>query len=308
MKLYKPVVDLYRGTGVSGGVISSLVSTTVDNIYDDWDVLTSYTTGDYVVYGFLYYVALQDSTGENPETATSYWTAIGYSNRYSMFSGATTTSTIQSGDDFIVEISGENVNAISFFRLSASSVNITMTHPTLGEVYNREFDVRLNTLGINDYYDYFFLPYPDIEDETDTLTVLDIPPYPTATIEITITAPEGEDAYLGLLTYGTIREFGTVDYGTSFSINDYSTKETNSYGDTTIVERPYTDQLDFDITIYSTQTSFVKSLLSAYRATPITIIGNDDDTATHIYGFIDDFEVTYSDYSTSDMTLTIEGL
>lgn len=306
MKIIAPVVDLYRNIGVSGGTIPSLISTTVDNIYDDWDSGTSYLTGDRVVYGFLIYQADQDNSNQQPDVAGSvYWTALGYSNKYAMFNGATTSPTVQSGTDFVVEISAQDVNAISFFRVSGGSINIVMTHPTLGEVYNKTYDVRLNTMGIFDYYEYFFKTFPATT-ATTNLSVLDLPPYPTATIAITFSSPS--DMSVGLMTYGTIEEIATVDWGTSISINDFSTKETNDFGDTTIVERPYTDQIEFNMTVERVKTSNLKSIFSTNRATPITVIGKDDEEGTHIYGFIDDFEITYSDFSTSDVTLTIEGL
>lgn len=307
MKIIKPIVDLYRNIGMSGNTIPSLISTTVDNEYDDWNPSTGYIAGDIVNFGFLKYTAVQDSTNEQPDTpASTFWSALGYSNKYAMFNGATTSPTVQDGSDFVVEVSGNGVNAMSFFRLNADSIRIEMIHPTLGTVYDKTYEIRLNTIGVVDYYEYFFLPYADFGGIGTTLVVTDIPPFLTTTIRVTLSSIS--DVSVGLMSYGMLTEIATVDYGTSLSINDYSTKETNDFSDTVIVERPFTDKVEFDFTVPRSKVFSMKRILAEYRAIPITVVGVEEEEGTIIYGFIDDFDITYTDFSTADGTLTIEGL
>lgn len=50
----------------------AVISATVP---DAWDSLNAYVIGDYATYNSVVYYAIQDGTGQQPDTATDYWTA-----------------------------------------------------------------------------------------------------------------------------------------------------------------------------------------------------------------------------------------
>lgn len=306
MRVAKPVMDISKGAGVVGNTLPALLSSTVVNTVPDWNATTAYTTGQEVVYGFYVWIAASPSTGEIPsDSNTANWTKKRASNYYAMFDGTTNNRTIYDGTNFVVEISAQGVNSLGFFSVYATSINVLMTDPIAGVVYNETLALNINSEGVTDGYTYFFLPIPE-EGTTVDRVLLNLPPYPSSTIQITFNA--GNDAYIGMLAAGTTRDLGMANFGTSVSINDFSTKETNQFGDATVVERIFTKNVDYDVTMRTGLVETAQSLLSSYRATPCMWIGDENRGSTIVYGFIDDFDLVLSNWTTSSLSLKIEGL
>lgn len=306
MRVSRPVMDLSKGTGVVGSTLPALLSTTVVNTVADWNSGTAYSIGDEAVYGFYVWIAASANTNEIPsETNTANWTKKRASNIYAMFDGTTNNRTIYDGTNFTVEISASGVNSLGFFSVYASSIDVTMTDPTAGVVYDETLQTNINSEGVIDGWTYFFLPIPE-EGTTVDRAVLYLPPYPSATIAITFNS--ATNAYIGMLVAGTARDLGIANFGTSVSINDFSTKETNIYGDATVVQRVFTKNVDYDVTVPTGNVEATQSLLANYRATPCMWVGDENRGSSIVYGFIDDFDLVYSNWTTSALSLKIEGL
>lgn len=300
-------VDLYRSIGVTADVITSLISTDVENVYDDWDISTAYVFGDIVVWGLKQWTAAQDGTGIEPpsgDKSSLYWTFTGYANKYRMFDGSTTSQTEQDGG-FTVTISANNVNSISFFRLRADSVEITMTSPVSGVVYSETFDTNLNTQYVTNEWEYCFLPFAD-DEATRDFSIIDLPPFYDAEIEVKFNSLT--TAKVGMMSYGTVRDIGWCDMGTSSTFTDYSMKEDNDYGDVTIVERAYASEVDFQITLPRELGKTFLNIITSNRATPSVYIGDIDLEETLIYGFPSDYTSVISNLETTTGQLTITGL
>lgn len=306
MRVAKPVMDLSKGTGVVANTLPALISSTVVNTVSDWVVSTPYTTGEEVVYGFYVWIAVQASTGEVPsESNTANWFKKRASNYYAMFDGTTNNRSVADGSNFVVTISANNVTSLGFFSVYATEISVVMTDPLAGVVYNETLNTDINSEGVIDGWTYFFLPFPDDSTTVDRV-LLDLPPYYSSEIEITLTS--NTDAQIGMLVAGTTRDLGVANFGTSVSINDYSTKEKNIYGDFTVVDRIFTKNVDYDVTVNTRAVESTQNLIAAYRATPCMWIGDETRGSTIIYGFLDDFSLVLSNPTVSNLSLKIEGL
>lgn len=74
----KATIFVHRITESDGTITEYTYETTEEvDLAPVWSSANSYVTGDYVTYNGAVYIALQNSTNQNPSTQTSYWDALG---------------------------------------------------------------------------------------------------------------------------------------------------------------------------------------------------------------------------------------
>jgi hypothetical protein len=120
-------------------------------------------------------------------------------------------------------------------------------------------------------------------------------------------AHSGEDHAFGI---NAIREIARKIEALE-SITDYSRKETDTFGTTSLLQRSYAKRSQQRIVMDTDDLRRVQALLSGLRATPAAWIG-DDDTARFaplaIFGWFRSFSIDIPGPVTSYCTLEIEGL
>lgn len=244
--------------------------------------------------------------GNQPEdddpVSPEFWARKSATNRWAMFSDQLSDQTTQT-TSFEVELTpGTLVNAISFFNLEATMVQVVMNDPVDGEVYNRTVNL-VDGAGVNNWYEWYF------ESITlqDTLSLLDLPPFIDAVITVTVTNTGGT-AKLGLLTIGAQKELGLTDYSTGVGILDFSRKETDTFGNPIIVPRNFSKRGSYIVTVDTSFVNVVQNILADLRTTPATYIGEVGFPSTIIYGYYRDFNTVLSNPSKSLLTIEIEGL
>jgi len=290
---------------------SNLTSTNVpETDYAEYAPTTTYVEGDtIIVIGTVHkvYESLQAAnTGNYPPDNTSgttpYWLEIGATNAWKMFDTQVSTPTTQA-ESIAVEVTvGKVINSIVLLELSAGLVEITLTDPTDGIVYN-ETVVMASDSGIKDWYSYFYEP---IIRDSD-LVKMDIPAYPSAVVKVELFDPGG-DAQCGMMVVGNFKRLGKTKWQPQISIIDYSRKETDIFGNPTLVVRKAAKLLSADIFMETSYANEVRRVLTEYRATPAVWVGHEDFSSTIIYGFYRSFSLVLSNLSVSDCTLEIEGL
>lgn len=300
MRIIRPVT-------ITDTVLSS--SDIPENDYAEYNPATAYVQGDRVIVTDVgihrIYEALTSTTGQYPPDNstgdTPAWLDLGATNRWKMFDGKTSTLTTTADSDIVVTLSpGTVVDSLSLFSLNATSVQVVMTDPVDGIVYDKTISL-IGDSGINNWYMYFFEPI----DYTTDIALLDMPAYATADITITIT---GTNASCGLLVLGLQYEIGDTVWGTGVGITDYSRKEVDAFGNFTVVQRRFSKRTDYDITIDTPRVGNVQRILAQYRTTPVVWVGNPDFPETVLYGYYRDFDIVLSNVSVSDCSLTVEGL
>lgn len=285
---------------------SNLTSSNVTITETAWTAGT-YTTGTQRYVGTtLYEVIASPSTTDNPTVgvtlATPTWKVVGAINRYKMFDSIISSQTTRTGTIVVTVTPGAIVNAVAFFGLSGNTINVTMSDPTEGTVYNETKTLQDNTL-IADWYAYFFEAiYP----KSDAVFA-DLPSYLNASITVTIDAGAGTAA-CGEMVMGRQRTLGVSNFGTSVSIQDYSRKSTDDYGNVIIEERAFTKRADYDVTVETSRVATVQKTLADIRTTPTVFIGEEDRPETVVYGFYRSFNIVLSTPTLSDCSIEVEGL
>jgi hypothetical protein len=301
MQLIKPVT-------VTDSVLSS--SNVPETDYAAWNSGTAYVVGDKVISTVTHriYEALINNTNVDPTgTATdpATWLNIGATNRWKAFDQKISDPVTQATSiEYTLTDPTSNVTAVTLFGLKGASANVTVTDATDGEVYNRTISL-LDNRNIVDWFTYFF----EEQVQREQAQFLDLPPYLGSDIDVTVTANTAEDAELGQLVLGLLSNIGVTSYGTSISIEDYSRKEADAFGNFVVVERDFAQLADFDVQFETQNARKIQRTLADFRATPIVYIGSDDTSyGTTIYGFYRRFDLTLEGPSLSFGAIEVEGL
>ena len=299
-------MDIIRPVVVTDAVLDS--SNVPENDYAEWNVATAYTVGNRVILLSTHriYEAVGSSTGVNPATDDgTNWLNIGATNRWKAFDQKISDPVTQLDSiSYTLTDDTSTPTGVALFGLKGVSATVTVTDAVEGEVYNQTNSL-LDSDEIFDWFSYFF------EEITYVSTTLftGIPPYRGSTVSVTVTEDTGETAQLGQLVFGSLTELGVTTYGTAISIQDFSRKETDAFGNFIVVERAFANLVDFDVRLPTQTAGRVRRILAEYRATPIVYIGNEDSSfGTVVYGFYRNFDITLDTPSLSFAAIEVEGL
>ena len=299
-------MDIIRPVVVTDAVLDS--SNVPENDYAEWDVATAYTVGNRVILLSTHriYEAVGSSTGVNPATDDgTNWLNIGATNRWKAFDQKISDPVTQLNSiSYTLTDDNSTPTAVALFGLKGVTATVTVTDDTEGEVYSQTNSL-LDSDEIFDWFSYFF------EEITYVSTTLftGIPPYRGATVSVTVTEDTGETAQLGQLVFGSLTELGVTTYGTAISIQDFSRKETDAFGNFIVVERAFSNLVDFDVRLPTQTAGRVRRILAEYRATPIVYVGNENSSfGTIVYGFYRNFDITLDTPSLSFAAIEVEGL
>jgi hypothetical protein len=266
----------------------------------------TYTLGTKRIYDHHVYEVIVDSTTDRPDigaaAATPTWLDLGATNRFKRFDQIISTQTIYTGEVDVDIVPAAVVNSAAFFGLLGSSITLTMTDPIDGVVYTETRNLQDNTLII-DWYPYFFEEIAYLPD----IVFLNLPAYGSATLTAFIDGGAG-DAKVGEVVIGKQRSLGVTNFGSSVSIQDYSIKSTDEFGNTIIVQRAYSKRADYDVTVETSAVAAVQKALADIRTTPTVFVGDENRPETVVYGFYKQFNIVLSTPSISDCSIEVEGL
>lgn len=273
-----------------------------------WSAATTYTAAAKAIYKHRIWESLQGTNlNKVPDAATSaaWWLDTGPTNRWAMFDGQTSTATTATGSLNSTVAPGIAVNGAALIGVTGiSSAKVEMFNgPTLVFTQTKTVD---NTF-ISNWYEYFFEPY-DVQTE---LVFGPMPPYASATVKMTLTGSTGGTTVgCAAFSVGNVVEIGTVQAGAGAGIVDYSRKETDAFGTTTLVRRAFAKRSNYQMIVDNAQLRRVFSTLAELRATPAVWIGSDDYRLSPlvVYGFYKDFSISVAYPTFSTCSLEIEGL
>jgi len=285
---------------------SNLDSTNVsEDEYSLWVIGTTYAEGDIVIMTtgvHRLYESLQDSnTGNNPSSTSGFWLDIGATNAWSMFDESVGNATSNS-DTIEVEITPGRINSLALLEISANNITIVLNDPSAGDVYDETIDM-VSDSGITDWYAYYFEP---IVHKTD-LVITDLPMFGDASLTVTIDYT-GSTAECGKMVVGIYKDLGETQYGLQSGIMDYSRKETDDYGNTSVTLRRYAKTAQVDLFIMNSNIDATQQVLTELRSTPAVWVGSNDYSLSIIYGFYLDFNIVIEGPNHSECNLEIEGL
>ena len=281
---------------------------TYSNITEDehptWLSGTSYKALDRVIYQHKIYERVITGAGTTPPNLDLVnWMFISATNKYRMFDNILYSVSSRVGGIHFTLTPSQVVESITLLNLNAYSVRVVVTDPSFGVVYDQT-KLLTSVSDVVDYYTYFISP---IVAKQNTAIFTDLPISPTGTIDVYIESG-GALVSVGEVVYGVKKTVGRTNYGTSIGIKSYSRKETDEFGNITVVKRKNSKYCEYDIDIDNYMLSDVQRFFSDIDSVPCVFIGNDGMEELIVFGFYSDFKATISYPTHSKCTLRVEGL
>jgi hypothetical protein len=278
-----------------------VASTVAENDAPAWAVGTTYAAGAVVMYSHRLWKSLQDSnTGHTPGVSVAWWVATGPTNRWAMFDRAVGTQSVGPATVVVVLAPGE-FDTLALLETQAAAATVALV--TNGQtVYTKTRSFENAGDAIDDWYEYFFAPVG----RAKSLVFENIPRYAAATVYITL-AHESE-VRCGVMALGTAFPVGEVLAKPSLTFTDYSRKETNDFGVTDIVERPFAKRNSLQVKIPTSSLDALMDKLSSVRAKPSVYLADAPLDWLRIYGLCRRAEATVEYVDFSYVSMDIEGL
>ncbi len=283
---------------------AALISSTIDETeHAAWAAGTTYAAAARVIAGHRIYESVQaDNLGHDPATdaTATWWVDVGPTNRWAMFDASVGTVSQIAGTLTVVLEPGM-ISALALLDIAGAAVQVSMTSG--GEtVYDKTFDIA-DDAELLDWWMYFFGPITP----ATALIVDDLPPFHAGRLTVSIT-PSSGSAACGTLAVGELVEVGDVQWGARIALTDYSRKETDEWGATSVTERGYAKRFEPSVEVRAAAVDYVARRFAAIRARPVVWIGVSNYESTVIYGWLRDWGIAISYPTFSVAQLTIEGL
>lgn len=249
---------------------------------------------------------LSTNLGNTPESSPLHWVEVQATNRWAPFdSRITSTATDGSPITYILE-PGVPFDSIGL----AGLVGVTDVH-LLVEVAGQPDPIHdvtydLDATVITDWEEWLFAA----DELRRSYAILGIQGWAAATVTLTFTGPA--DIGVGMILIGKAKNIGKMTYQPRIGITDYSTKETDTWGNVVIQERGFSRTLEGRLEIDNSAVESVRRALEAVRATPVMVVGVlDHDQLTEpltVVGFYREFQIEVAYPTKSLATLSMEGL
>lgn len=291
-----------------------LSSTVPENDYAAWSSATTYGLGAYVIKTSTHrvYKSLQagnlnhDPAAEADPLNPVWWLNYSATNRWMMFDKVVGQQTSQANTFTVTLKTTTRVDSVAVLNVSASTVRIKMTDDYSGVVYDKTY-AATNAKQTNGWYAYYFYtPITEFTRKKD-LIILDLPPYSSATLEVTLT-DTGNTVKCGEFIYGLSVDIGGTQYGARAGIQDYSVKTVDTFGNYSVLQRAFAKRGNYTVEVDNAKLNDTFTLLASVRSAPTLYVGSDLYEPTMIYGFYKDFDVDISYPKLSLCSLEIEGL
>ena len=248
------VYPVYSGAVTYG--LGKIVSNITTNVHELYESLAAGNLGN----------ALTDATK---------WLNLGATNRHKMFDEIAASQTVKSESIVAVIAPGQLVNSAVFSNLSGTSIRMQQS------VSGYDRTIELNSHPVINWYGFFYDPLITRDDAA----FMDIPPYATSSLTITITATGGT-AGCGVCVLGQASYIGATQWGLSRGINDFSRIAEDQWGGLVLTPGNYSKQMTAEVYVPAGYESQAIHLLTGIRATPVMFVASEDYDSAVVYGVL----------------------
>lgn len=224
------------------------------------------------------------------------WLPLGATNRWKMFDKAVNSQTSAPDSITIVMALGEVTNTLTLLNVASSEVVVSQSDS--GYTSTKSL-VRHDVLS---WYDFYY----EEPIRAGDVVFDDIPPYPLSTLTVTANNP-GDNAAIGCCIGGKSRTIGKTQWGLTGGVLSYSTTNTDTFGNITMVKRDSSKRMNFDVYIPQGFESEAYRLLKLYTDVEMVFIGSTDYSMTITYGYLGQWSVPVSN-SGKTAPIEVRGL
>lgn len=285
---------------------SGLIYSTLTDSNPLYSSGSTYAVDAIVRFNNMLYKSLQAAnTNHQPDISPTWWYLIGSDNIHAAFDTAVSTKSTATAS-MTLAIKPGVIDSLALIDLSAASVKVAVTDQVDGTVFTAVSG--LSDVESYDWYQYFF---NDPVVRRTQVIFTGIPQYENALVTVLIEGDVSEVVSIAQILLGNLNNLGDTNYGAGTGIIDYSTKNTDEFGNTSFVKRAFSKRLNAQVVVLNSQFNRVQNLLYSIRATPVVWIASDDPTyeeALIIFGFYREFSTDIAYPSFSTCSLEIESL
>lgn len=277
--------------------------------YAEWDSGTSYVPGNYVVVTTATphreYRALQNSTGLHPATNPAYWADQGATNQYRLLDDSTSTRTTATTSFYTTaQTPGSPTHLAAFGLDGVRSVRVQITWDG-SEVYDQTTAMQIQRYTAS-WWEFFFGTRT-----YQSSLVAAIGGWYQGVIKVTFAGDTGAAIGVGHLALGGEQILGVTASGVELRMTQYSTKETDEFGNILLVPRANAKVASVQLRCDDDQVDRIYRVLESLDATPAVWDLNNDITdgrdVLRIWG-IADFRLLYDVPNETVCELDVQGL
>ncbi|SFK44739.1 hypothetical protein SAMN03159338_4281 [Sphingomonas sp. NFR04] len=244
------------------------------------------------------------NTNNDPTVpGSTFWTDIGPTNRWAMLDQAVGTQSIGRGS-ITVTLAPGRANSLAVLDTTADTVRVIVTVDGT-TLFDQTRSTNASGGVITDWYAYFTAETGRV----NSLVIDGLPSYANAQVQVILTGADSSGPVaVGTLLVGKVVELGITEAGPSVGITDFSRKETDAFGVTTVVERSWAKRMTLRSLIETRAVDGIQRTVAGLRARPALWIGEEGYDSLTVYGFFKDFSVDLALEQISYCSLSIEGL
>ena len=255
-----------------------------ENDYPAYSGSAPYGFSDRVVYAHRIYESLvANNVGNNPDTDATRWVDVGPTNRWSMFDASPSAASQAPGAISFTANLGA-VNDIALSGVIGSTVQVSVNGTTVRTVS---------------------VPAPVAPLQTSNVVITGLN---TAGGTTGITLSGSGVVSVTNVQVGVFRTIGLTQGGGSVSLIDYSGRETDAFGVTSIVRRGYSRRIQVSVDVNVGDIDTVVGYLAKLRASVCYWVTSDTYQALNGLGLAKDWSLSISGPRVSTYSLTIETL
>jgi len=293
MFIIKPIKVSYETTNV-GHTESTWVSGPI-------------SAGTQVNYAGSIWESVVSSNNDTPSHTSNKWLYVSVINSLKPFDGIVGFNPCRkSGTIEYSIVPDAGVNSIVIFNLKGTYLTVKVNGGSPN--YEKTIDL-IDKSVVYDWFTYFFSDIPELNMIMFNDLVVENPQ--TDIISIEIGGFEVGETEVGEIVLGEIEQIGVTKRGVQYSFVDYSRKETDTFGNFNIIERPFTKRVSGDIFVFKEEVLKISSTMSNIRTTPVVWVFSDLPelySTCVVYGYYRDFSMVLPHLEGVEMSLEVEGL
>ncbi len=269
--------------------LGPITSSIAENDHPEWSAGVNYPLGARVIKAAthrVYESVIPANLGNDPPLAPHAWIDAGPTNRWAMFdAGAGPRSTAPAGSITVSFAPARDVDTLGLLDFDAATIRLRIIAD--GAAVHDETRADAGSAA---------------------MVFLDLPHEAGQTIEVTIAPLADAPAAVGKLIAGAAFDMGDTETGATVSLTDYSRRETDDFGVTTVVRRAWAKRFTVRSVLPSSRVDAVQQRAAEARAVPALWIGDEAFGSLIAYGFYKDFQIELQLGTASHCSLEIEGL
>jgi hypothetical protein len=279
-----------------------------DATYAEWNSATAYTIGDIVKLTSTHklYEATSNHTNKNPPDNLGVdWIEIGATNRWRAFDQYIQSRTVADVSDITYELQINTlITAAGFFNLRGNTLTVRVYDESPALVYD-ETVTLVDTSELVDWFEYFFA---ETVPQTEVI-LTGIPGYTGYSMEIEIEGAAAPAA-VGEIAIGKQRTVGTSLNGGQLGAIDFSTIETDTFGNVGIIRRDASKTVQFPVWWRSSDTRRIERILEDIRARPAVFASGENQEAFGmvVYGYYQTYDISISNIKVTFGTIEVRSL